>query len=788
MKSLILISLALLSFFPALALAQQPASSQGYKHASHTLSGTIRDANSGESLIGASIHIPTLGVGTTSNAYGFYSLTAPARDSITVVFAYLGYEGQVKKVYFTQNYKLDVSLNASGALLKEVEISAQKSTDQNVQRPQMGVIDIPVKLIRELPAILGETDVLKVIQLLPGVQAGNEGTTGFFVRGGNADQNLVQLDEATVYNPNHLFGLVSTFNTRALNNVTLVKGGFPANHGGRLSSILDISMKEGNNQKFVTQGGIGLLSSQLTVEGPLKKNRASFIVSGRRSYLDILAKPFINKNATKDYHFYDLNAKVNWRLSEKDRLYLSFFQGRDIAGYTDAKGLQFGLGFGNRTGTLRWNHLFGQKLFLNSSFFFNSYFQNYYSIKAKSYTQFYTGIEDYSGKMEFQYFPNARHRILFGAQAAHHDFTSSGKATSLPKDTSIQQININKINPRSTIEAAVYLNDEWALSKRFALNLGLRAPAYRTAPSSASNGRPMKDTTYYRLEPRVSLKISLNPQSSLKVSYTQMNQFLHLVSGSTAALPTDLYIPSSRVTQPQRSEQYALGYFRNFKENKIEASVEAYYKTMEHQVLFGEGTQLLEQTNFDEVLVYGQGKSYGVEFFIKKNFGKLNGWVSYTLSKTTQQFDAVNLGREFPFKYDRRHNLAVVGVYQLSPRWTVSADFVFNSGAAFTLPGGRFMLAQGGSLYSGHYWDYADYNNYRLKAYHRLDVAATRRKTVKFFKWKYESEMVFSLYNVYSRQNQYFVYTDLNIVTNKPVAKQVALLPIIPGFSYNFKF
>ncbi|MFN0035929.1 MAG: TonB-dependent receptor [Saprospiraceae bacterium] len=766
---------------------------------SHTISGTLRDAESGESLIGASVYIPALGIGTTSNAYGFYSLTAPARDSVTVVFAYLGYEAQVKKIYFTQNYKLDVSLLPGGLALKELEITAQKPTDDNVQRPQMGVIDIPVRLIRELPAILGETDVLKVIQLLPGVQAGNEGTTGFFVRGGNADQNLVQLDEATVYNPNHLFGLVSTFNSRALNNVTLVKGGFPANHGGRLSSILDISMKEGNNQEFVTQGGIGLLSSQLTVEGPIGMRnsrmrnaesainnqqstisnpaRASFIVSGRRTYLDILAKPFIKKNTTKDYHFYDLNAKVNWRMSGKDRLYASFFQGRDIAGYTDPTGLEFGLGFGNRTGTLRWNHLFGQKLFLNSSFFFNSYFQNYFGIKAKSYTQFYTGIEDYSGKMEFQYFPNARHRILFGAQAAKHDFTSSGKATSVPKDTSIQQININKIKPRSTDEAAVYLNDEWALSKRFALNLGLRAPAYRTV-----------DTTYFRLEPRASLKISLNEKSSLKASYTQMNQFLHLVSGSTAALPTDLWIPSSRVTQPQRSEQYALGYFRNFMENKIEASVEAYYKTMQNQVLFGEGTQLLEQTNFDDVLVYGKGESYGVEFFVKKNFGKLNGWVSYTLSKTTQQFDAVNLGREFPFKYDRRHNLAVVGVYKLSKRWTVSADFVYYSGAAFTLPGGRFMLAQGGSLYSGHYWDYADYNNHRLKSYHRLDVAATRRKTAKFFKWKYESEMVFSLYNLYSRQNQYFVYTDLNIITNKPVAKQVALLPIIPGFSYNFKF
>ncbi len=765
MKLYRLISIAWLLILPTIARAQ-----------THTISGSLRDAATGESLIGATVYVPSLEKGTTTNTYGFYSLTMPAKDSITVMYSYLGYEIRLKKVFFNQNYKLDIALDPNSLTLKEVEISARKNGD-NVQRTQMGVIDIPVKLMLELPSILGETDVLKVIQLLPGVSAGNEGTTGFFVRGGNADQNLVQLDEATVYNPNHLFGLLSTFNARALNNVTLIKGGFPASYGGRLSSILDISMKEGNNQDFVTQGGIGLVSSNLTLEGPLKKGKGSFIVSGRRSYLDILAKPFEKKNTTRGYYFYDVNAKVNYQLTAKDRLYLSFFQGRDKAHYTDVTGLQFGLGFGNSTGTMRWNHLFGQKLFLNTSLFLNTYFQNYFSVKGKSYTQFYTGIVDYSGKMEFQYFPSPEHRVQFGALVSKHNFTSSGKATGVPKDTSIEKININKIRPQETSEAALYVNDEWQWNERFSLNLGLRAPAYRTA-----------DTTYYRLEPRAALKFSLGKTSSLKASYTVMNQFLHLVSGSTAALPTDLLIPSTRVVQPQRSEQWALGYFHNFKDNEIETSVEAYYKTMHNQVLFGEGTQLLEQTNFDDVLVFGQGKSYGIEFFVKKNFGKLNGWVSYTLAKTTQQFDAINLGREFPFKYDRRHNLSVAGSYKLSRKWTVSADFVYYTGAAFTLPGGRFILTQGGSLYSGHYWDYTDYNNYRLKAYHRLDVAATCRKKVRLFGLRYDSELVLSLYNVYSRQNQYFVYTDVNLKTNQPVAKQVALLPIIPGVSYNFKF
>lgn len=760
------IALLIGGIFPVLSFAQK-----------YSVSGTIRDAATGESLIGATVYIPALETGTTTNAYGFYSLSAPTTDSLSLVFSFLGYEPQIKQIYFNKNYQLDIRLDPVGVSFDQVIVSSKKENDDNVQRTRMGVIDVPVGLIKELPAILGETDVLKIIQLLPGVSAGQEGTTGFFVRGGNTDQNLIQLDEATVYNPNHLFGLVSTFNTVALNNVQLIKGGFPANYGGRLSSILDITMKEGNDQKFQTDGGVGLISSHLTFQGPLKKDRASFIVSGRRTYLDLLLKPFIPKKNQTSYHFYDVNAKVNYRLSEKDRVFASFFSGRDNAQYTDATSIDFGLRFGNSTGTIRWNHIFGHKLFLNTSGIYNQYFLSLSTVQGKSYAQYYSGIHDFTGKMEFQYYPSPKQKILFGAFYTHHQFSSAGKAAKVPKNLDIVNLNINKIKPRLSHELAGYFNNEWRISPRFGVNAGLRIPVYQAA-----------DTTFTRLEPRASIKYTISGDASLKASYTLMNQFIHLVPSSTAALPTDIWTPSSRVAHPQQAEQFALGYFKNFKENLIETSVEVYYKTMKNQVLFREGSQLLEQTEVDKELVFGKGWSYGIELFVKKNFGRLNGWASYTLSWTDQQFKDLNLGKKFPFKYDRRHNLSLVASYDLNQKWTFSADFVFYSGAAYTLPAGRVFIAGGGNLYDGNYSDYTNRNNYRLRPYHRLDVSAIYHKKRHFFGKEYDSEWVFGLYNLYSRRNDYFVYLDVDVNTNLPKARRVSLLPVLPSISYNFKF
>jgi hypothetical protein len=743
-----------------------------------TVSGYIKDAETGEALIGATVYATKTKTGASANTYGFYSFSLPKGDSTGLVISFLGYTAQIKKVMLTQNIELNVKLLSSSSQLNTVTVSAKKS-DENIQRAQMGVIDIPIQMIKELPAILGETDVLKVIQLLPGVQSGNEGTTGFFVRGGNSDQNLVQLDEAVVYNPNHLFGLFSTFNTSALNNVTLIKGGFPAQYGGRLSSILDITMKEGNNQKYKVQGGIGLISSNLTVEGPIVKEKASFIISVRRTYLDLLIKPFLPKGITTTYNFYDLNAKINWQVTKKDRLFLSGFKGNDKAAYTDASSINYGIHFGNSTATLRWNHLFGPKLFSNASLIYNNYLLNLSTIQGKYYAQVYSGINDINGKMEFQYFPNNKHKLLFGANYTYHVFTSSGKSDKIPQNSPVTTIQTSKIPPRYSSEMAIYLNDEYTISKRVGLNAGIRTPAFIT-----------KDVSYYKWEPRATLKISLDSTSSIKAAYTVMNQFLHIVPSSTASLPFDVWIPSSKITKPQRSEQYALGYFKNFKENKFEASVEVYYKTMQNEVAFKEGTQLLEKTSIDSSLVFGKGWSYGGEFFLKKNAGKFTGWVAYTLSWTYQQFKDLNYGEKFPFKYDRRHVLSLVGVYQLSKRWTISADFVFSTGSAYTLPVGRVNVADGGSLYDGVYYVYDKRNNYRLNPYHRLDIGATYRKNKTLFKGKipFVSEWVFSIYNVYSHRNPYFVYLTVDPVTQEPKAKQVSLLPIIPSITYNFKF
>ena len=387
----------------------------------YTLSGTMKDSQTGEALIGATVYITSMRKGTTTNNYGFYSLTLPMQDSIAVVFSYLGYQPQIKKIYFNNNLELDIELVLNEDVLDEVVIEAQRS-DENVQRAQMGVIDIPVTRISELPVILGETDILKVVQLLPGVQSGNEGTTGFFVRGGNTDQNLVQLDEATVYNPNHLFGLFSTFNSRALNNVTLIKGGFPAQYGGRLSSILDVTMKEGNNREVRGSGGIGLITSHLSLEGPLRKEKASFIVSGRRTYIDLLARPFTAKGNRSNYHFYDINAKLNWQAGANDKLYLSYFTGRDNAEYKETVGIFYKILFGNSTATLRWNHLFGQKLFLNTSVIYNQYDQNIETVQNNSFSQVFSGINNISAKTEFQYLPNLHHSIRFGAHYTNHEF------------------------------------------------------------------------------------------------------------------------------------------------------------------------------------------------------------------------------------------------------------------------------------------------------------------------------------------------------------------------------
>jgi len=740
-----------------------------------TISGFVKDEASKEALIGASVVNANTKTGTSTNQYGFFSLTVPVTDTNELIISYQGYKIQAKKILAKENIQLDVLLESSATTLGEVVVSSGKS-DRNVQKAQMAVIDVPITAIKNLPVLLGERDIMKIIQLLPGVQGGQEGTTGFYVRGGNLDQNLVQLDEATVYNPNHLFGLFSTFNVNAINNVQLIKGGFPAEYGGRLSSILNITMKEGNKKKYQVEGGIGLLSNNLTVQGPIQKNKSSFIVSVRRSHIDLLLKA-VGSAKTTSYKFYDVNAKMNFELGKKDHLFLSFFKGNDNAAYNNVNSLNYTTDFGNSTSTFRWNHLFGSKIFSNTSIIYNDYNLALSTSQNNYYSLLYTAVKDITAKTDFTIIPTTKHRIKTGFTYTNHGLSPASFSTRIPRRGNRLAINKDSINILYSDEMAFYLGDEFDPSRKFSANYGVRVPIY------TASGK-----TYSFIEPRITTKLSVSPVSSIKASYTRMNQFLHLIPNSTAGLPTDIWVPSSNKTKPQAATQYALGYFQNFKDNEIETSAEVYYKKMDNQVLFGEGKQLKINANLDSLIVYGKGESYGVEFFVKKNTGKLTGWISYTLSKTSQKFKDLNFGKVFPFKYDRRHVLSVTSSYQLTKTWTLSAVFVFSSGEAFTVPTGRISTLNSGTIFEGNYYVYQGRNNYRLASYHRLDVAATNKKTVKIFKKQYEREWSFGLYNVYSRQNPYFIYFEIDALTSKPTAKQVSLLPITPGISFNFKF
>lgn len=758
---------------PALCGCPSAASAQ-----STSISGYIKDSLSAEALIGATIFAPDFKAGATANNYGFYALSVPAEPPFEVVVSYVGYRTRRYTITVDTKGKRDFLLPQKDNTLQEVVVSA-KPADQNVQQARMSVIDLPIKDIKSIAMIAGERDVLKAVQFLPGVQTGNEGTTGFYVRGGNTDQNLVLLDEATVYNPNHLFGLFSTFNVNALNNVTLIKGGFPAQFGGRLSSILDITMREGNNKKFQGEGGIGLLSSNLTLEGPLQKGKSSYIISARRSYADLLAKPLLRKsNEQGSYFLYDVNAKVNYILGKNDHVFLSFFKGLDNASYTAANSLNYGINFGNTTGTFRWNHLIGSKMFVNTAVIFTNYHLSLSTSQNNFYSLLYTGVVDKSAKTTLEWYPNNKHSIKVGAQYIYHALTPAAVSARIPRIRKRIQLKPDSLMQVFSNESAFFINDEWIANRRLGLNFGLRIPYFFT-----------QNSAYPLVEPRVTAKYSLDDATSLKLAYTDMNQFLHLVPNSTASLPTDIWISSSDIVKPQKSRQVALGLFRNFARNRYETSIEAYYKTMRNQALFKEGTQIVVDSDLDEKLTFGNGTSYGLELFVRKSEGKLTGWVAYTLSKTTQQFAALNLGRSFPFTYDRRHVLNVVAMYQLNKKWSFAGNFVFNSGGAYTLPVGRIPVYEGGgSLYDDYYSDYTDRNNYRLNAAHRLDLSASCKKTSHLFRWHYDSEWVFSLYNVYSRRNPYFVYLTTDPVTKEPKAKQVSLIPIIPGVSYNFKF
>ncbi len=782
-----------------------------------TISGFVKDKATGEALIGCNVYIKELLKGTQTNTYGFYSLTFEKGNYIIVV-SFLGYQDFTTEINLDRNQTINVELVSKTVEATEVVIDA-KRTDNNVKSTEMGKVNLDVDKIKTLPAFLGEVDILKVIQLLPGIQSAGEGNSGFYVRGGGPDQNLVLLDEAVVYNASHLFGFFSVFNSDAIKNVEITKGGMPAQYGGRLSSVLDISMKEGNNKEFHGSGGIGYVASRLTLEGPIVKNKASFIVSARRTFVDLfLREPFVKQGSRLDgnsYYFYDLNTKINYTISQKDRLFLSGYFGRDVFNFKSREtGFTVQIPWGNATSSFRWNHLFSDKLFLNTSLIYSDYKFEFEADQPQFNFKVFSGIRDYNAKVDFNYFPNILHNVRFGINYIYHRFTP----TNAQARSEEVVFDLGSIVRYYAHDAAIYINDEMDLNDKIRLNIGLRGSAFaHVGPFTRYITDPfitnqIKDSlvykkgesvkTYYRLEPRVSARYEINSHSSVKAAFTQNYQYIHLASFASVSLPTDVWVPSSDIVKPQYSLQYAAGYFHNFKNNEYETSVEVYYKDMKNLIEYKEGAQPDDdvKNNTDNNFVFGKGWSYGAEFFVKKATGKFNGWIGYTLSYTKRKFEDINNGEAFSAKYDRRHDVSIVLSYNRNSKWTFGLVWIYATGDALTMQTERYGISAAppvdvlnGQLITGNniyiLGGFGKRNDFRQKAYHRLDLSATLHGK-KHKKW--QNEWNFSVFNAYSRMNPYFIYFAQEGNTQEGnlsiQAKQVSLFPVIPAVTYNFKF
>jgi TonB dependent receptor/CarboxypepD_reg-like domain/TonB-dependent Receptor Plug Domain len=758
-----------------------------------TLSGYIRDAATGESIIAGTVYIKEADQGAQSNNYGFYSVSV-APGTYTVIFSYVGYDAIIKTMDLNTSMAYNAELK-SATQLKEVKVTTQRK-DENVKNSEMGTVSLSVERIKTLPVLFGEVDILKTLQLLPGVQSAGEGNSGFYVRGGGPDQNLVLLDDAVVYNTGHLFGFFSVFNSDAIKDVTLIKGGAPANYGGRLSSVVDVYMKEGNMKEFHAEGGIGLIASRLSLQGPIKKDKGSFIVSGRRTYVDVLAKPFSSgRLKNSGYYFYDANLKANYKLGDKDRLYLSGYLGIDKFKFANSRGtFKADIPWGNKTLTLRWNHQFTDRLFANTTLVYNDYNfssnfnQSTFAIKIAS------GIQDYNAKTDLDYYTGNNHHLKGGVAYTHHKF--------IPNQVSGQADTV-RLDPNNALikyahEAGIYVLDDFDPFSWLKINIGLRyswfgqvGPYTGYKMDTSGNildstkygtGKLVKD--YGGWEPRFNMRFQLSEDASIKTSISRSYQYLHMVSNNGTTLPTDVWVPSTYLVKPQVAWQYSAGYFRNFLDNKLETSVEIYYKDMKNQVQYKDGYVPNDLSDPELSYVFGTGTAYGAEFFINKTQGKFTGWVGYTLSWTNEKFPKLNHGETFPAKYDRRHDLSLVASYTFSKKWTTSAVFVYGSGNAITLPTAIYTI-DGQPVQA-----YSNINAYRLPAYHRLDISATytpqRSKPRKL-----QGSWTFSIYNVYNRHNPYFMYVDNEGTITKGIkvtVYEVSILPIIPSITYNFKF
>lgn len=760
--------------FSTLAMAQQ----------TYSVSGTVKDKKNGELLIGVSVKVsedPTINV--VANEYGFYSLSLP-QGNYTLIISYPGYQDFEQKINVDQNIKLDLPLLPAETVAKaidEVVITGIKK-DKNLTSAQMGAETLSIKNIEKLPVLFGEKDVMKTIQLLPGIKSNGEGSSGFSVRGGATDQNLILLDEAPVYNASHLLGFFSTFNSDALKDASIIKGNSPAQYGGRLSSVLDVKMKDGNNKDYNVNGGIGLISSRLSVEGPIQKEKSSFIVSGRRTYADLFLK------TNKDYkdnklYFYDLNLKANYQINENNRIYLSGYFGRDVLGLGDT----FNTDWGNTTATLRWNSIISSKLFSNTSFIYSNYD---YKISLKNDDTVFdlnSKIRDWNLKQDFTWFAGNKHSVRFGLQSIYHTLT--------PSSASGTTVSSFARNPRYSWENAVYINDDYKATEKLTINYGARLSMFSVLGGDTFNtyeNGVLTDSkflekgkfgkTYVNIEPRISANYRINEVSSVKGGYSRNTQNLHLLSNSNSGNPTDQWIGSSYTVKPEIADQISLGYSRNFNNNNYELNAEIYYKDMKNQIDFKNGAQIGFDTGADveSELLFGKGRAYGLELIAKKKSGKLTGWISYTLSKTERKINGINNNEWYNARMDKTHDLSIVATYQLNPKWSFSGLFVYSTGNAVTFPTGKYEL-NGQTIFQ-----YSNRNADRMPAYHRMDLSATYEPSTNK---RFRGSWTFGIYNLYGRENAYTINFEDN--PDRPGttrAMQTSLFRWVPNITYNFKF
>ncbi len=751
--------------------------------AKYTISGQIQDAASGEDLPFVNIVVMNQpGVGTTTNTYGFYSITLE-EGTHTLLFQYVGYQNQERQVTLTTDQRLDVELGENIQVLGEVVVSAERE-DQNITRNEGSVAKIDMQEVRSIATFGGEPDIIQVIKLQPGIKSAGEGNSGYYVRGGGLDQNLILLDEAPVYNPSHLLGFFSVFNGDALRGATVYKGGMPAEYGGRTASVMDIRKREGNQKTYGVSGGIGLLSARLTAEGPIVQDKGAFIISGRRTYADLFLG-FSDDFENSNLYFYDLNAKANYRLDDKNKLYLSGYFGRDNFGFEDI----FGLNWGNATATLRWNHLFSDRLFSNTTIIYSNYDYEFGFGLDEDRLAVQSIIRDWNFKQDFSFFPSTNHTLKFGLNLIHHTIEPGNLQAG-----SNTGVTAEDAEEKQGLEGAIYIQNQQQISERLNLNYGLRytwfnqlGPGQRytladdgevLASESFDAGENMQ--FYGGLAPRLSVNYLLNDKSSIKLGYNRNYQFIHLLTNATSATPTDVWIMSSNNVEPQIADQVSLGYFRNFKNNTYEASIEAYYKDMQNVIDYRNGADVFFNEQLESDLLSGDGEAYGVEFLLKKNKGRLTGWISYTWSRTFRQIDGINNGEKFSARQDRIHDLAIVALYKLNAKLSLSANFIFNTGDAVTYPTGRYRAIDTVVPV------YTERNAGRMPNNHRLDVGLNwQTKKTK----RYEASWNFSIYNIYGRENAYSISFEPN-EDNPQVteAVQLSLFRWVPSVTYNFKF